>query len=480
MHRLCTRAFVLALALAALAGAARGDEKARPADVFALEETIQEAIKRAEPSIACILVSRSADAKNQALDDPDVIPESYGRGVVLDEKGVILTNYRVVREATLVYIRLPGDKAGWADAYAGDPRSDLAVLRLREPKALPLKAIKLGDGGAVRKGQIVISLANPFAAGFRDGSPSASWGILSNIRRRAPGDPKEHVREKTLHRFGTLLQTDARLNLGCSGGALLDLKGELIGLTTPLAAITGGEAPGGFAVPMDAGMRRIIDVLKRGEEVEYGFLGVSFPESRDLIRQAVRQGHGLPVGMVVPGSPAAERRLRGDPRGMVCDYILSVNGARIQEPDDLFLALGTMLAGSTVKLEVAHGPGERPEVLAVTLAKFYVPEKGVVSKRPDAVAGLRVDYTSILYLRPGGEQIYRRGIPKGVMIREVVSGSAADTARLQPDKVITHVNGREVNDPGEFYREMQKAQGPVELTIQTSDGREDRVKIDLK
>src|SRR6202011_3306869 len=113
-----------------------------------------------------------------------------------------------------------------------------------------------------------------------------SWGIVSNLRHRAPATPllNEIDRAKiTLHQYGALLQTDARLSVGCSGGALINLQGELVGLTTTLAALTGGDTTGGFAVPMDAGIRRIVRVLEKGEEVEYGFLGVRFDPQRGAL-----------------------------------------------------------------------------------------------------------------------------------------------------------------------------------------------------
>src|SRR5437868_10417166 len=109
------------------------------------------------------------------------MPRSIGSGVVIDTDGLVLTNYHVVQEATKIFVRLPGGKGSYADIHAADPRSDLAVLRLQSPVGR-LRAIKLGDGGKAKRGQLVLSLANPFAAGFRDGSPSASWGIVSNIR----------------------------------------------------------------------------------------------------------------------------------------------------------------------------------------------------------------------------------------------------------------------------------------------------------
>src|SRR5581483_7311905 len=267
-------------------------------------------------------------------------------------------------DAAKVYVRLPGGRGSYADVHAADPRSDLAVLRLLHPTGLPLKPLRIGDGGAVRKGKLVLSVANPFNAGFRDGSPSASWGIISNVRRRqvpAQITREDQLSKMPLYHFGTLLQTDARLNLGVSGGALIDLKGELIGLTTALAAISGGETAGGFAVPLDADLRRVVETLRDGREVEYGFLGVG-PLSDAPANGAVRV-------QVTPGSPAAQAGL---PQGAV---ITSVNGRRVRDVDDLFVAVGLGLAGNRVKVEVIPPEGGPAQVDNVTIGKFYVAGK---------------------------------------------------------------------------------------------------------
>jgi serine protease Do len=361
-------------------------------------------------------------------------------------------------------VRLPDHQGSYADVYAADPRSDLAILRLINSR-ISLKAIKLGDGGAARRCQFVLSIANPFAAGFRDGRPSASWGIISNVRRRAPGGGKEEERTRTLHHYGTLLQTDARLNLGCSGGALIDLKGELIGLTSAAAAIAGGETPGGFAVPLDAGMRRILDVLKRGEEVEYGFLGVG------LDQKAVRT-EGVVLEEVTPGSPADLAGLK--PR----HTILSVNGTPVHESDDLFLALGTALAGRPVRLEVRKPGGPLRETIEVTLARFYMPGRKIATElgsRP-FFRGLRVDWTSILVQLP---RATLQRIPAGVAVGEVHANTPAAAVLLKPGEVVTHVNGRAVNSPAAFYREVQGRTGPVELTLAPGDPNQAPPKVTL-
>lgn len=487
----CRRVFIIwaALTLVATGAGFDKDEAGDLKQALALQKVMQKAIRDAEPAIACILVSRSDEYQRrlghrpnpdqpgklgdfrfenrlgpsedgwkkvrQRLDlaDPGIVPESFGSGVVIDEQGLVLTNYHVVREATKVYVRLPNDsgtrgKGSYADILAADSRADLAVLRLLQPP-LGLKTIALGDAAKCRRGQFVLSIANPFAAGFRDGQPSASWGILSNIRRRAPGNPHEQERVKPLQAYGMLLQTDARLNLGCSGGALINLQGEMIGLTTALAAIHGGETPGGFAVPIDAGMRRIIDVLKRGEEVDYGFLGVIFPEGPP------RNGLGIELGNVVYGSPA---QLQG--RLQSRDRILEVNDKPLRDHDDLFLALGTELAGSRIKLLVQRARGERDSV-HVTLVKFLVPGKRIASslgKRP-YFRGLRVDYASLAV------QPFPYRIPPGVMVSDVRSDSPAAAVNLKAGEIITHVQGQPVNTPAEFYQEVGRRNGPIELTL---------------
>lgn len=490
MHRVW---FVLIGLLFLSGGLVRAQEDASLQQALALQKVMQKVIREAEPSIACILVSRSegykrvgqgppapeqgrlgafngaflGQSEEEALlrkklnmAEPGYVPESFGSGVVVDPSGLILTHYHVVRDAAKIFVRLPGAQASYADIHAADPRSDLAVLRMLSNN-LNLPVIKLGDGDKLERGQFILSIANPYAAGFRDGRPSASWGIISNLRRRAPsGHTREDERAKTLHQYGTLIQTDARLTLGCSGGALLNLQGEMVGLTTSVAALHGGETPGGYAVPMDAGMKRIVKVLKRGEEVDYGFLGITLNDDKAY------NGPGVSLSSVCLGSPAEfQARLRPQ------DVILKVDGAVINDNDDLFLALGKHLAGEKVKLEVRRY-GQKVMPVEVTLVKHNLPGKPIASSlgsRP-RVRGLRVDYTSLM-----ASQIIGRGgrwgrIPQGVLITDVEPSSPAAAAQLRAQTdIITHVNGQAVTDPASFYREFAKHRGPIELTLYASN-----------
>ncbi|HZZ79305.1 MAG TPA: trypsin-like peptidase domain-containing protein, partial [Gemmataceae bacterium] len=435
-------------------------------------------------SIACILVSRSemhkksgipgklggfnpidyrdavvgmskkdADQLLKKLDlaDPSHIPPAYGSGVVIDANGLILTNYHVVQDATKIYVRLPGGKGAYADIHAADSRCDLAVLKLIGQNVLPLRPITFGDADKAEQGQFVLTLSNPFATGFRDGKPSASWGIISNIRRRAPQNLKEEERIKPFHMYGVLLQTDTRLNLGCSGGALFNLSGEMIGLITSMAAIHGVDTPGGFALPINQPMRKIIDVLKRGEEVDYGFLGVSFDP-----RAGSDGTVGVPLTDAYKGSPA-----RTEAKLMSGDVLLEVNGQPIRDIEDIYVNIGMHLAGAKVSLRIKRDFRER--VVDVTLAKLLVPGKHIASSMGNRpyVRGLRVDYTSLV-----AQQTPRWPyIPEGVLISDVQPNSGADKSGLKSGDIITKVNQNPVGTPAAFYRAVGAGLGPIELTV---------------
>ncbi len=492
-------------------------------DRLALEDAVKEAVKSAEPSVACILVTRDrkaytesgqgpsdepgrlgsfqprhsreheADDRKLDLANPDYVPECYGSGVVVSaQKRLVLTCYHVVRDAAKIYVRVAqagkgsdvADKGSYANIYAADPRSDLAVLQLIDEQ-VALKEIHFGDANNLKKGQFVVAVSYPFAASFRDGSPTASFGIISNLRRPVVAGLKEIERSKfTLAQFGKVIQIeamlwernvedkrDAHLNIGCSGGAVVNLKGEMIGITNALAALTGAETPGGFAMPMDNNLRAIVEVLKRGEEVEYGFLGVS-------MHRDDRRAEAYQIEFVIDNSPAQRAHLHAG------DSIISINGERIHDSNELFFNINIATAGSDAKIEIVDASGNK-DVRAVTLAKAYVGGGSVIaSQHPDArkYGGLSVDYSSVLVQSLSERKTaYQGGIPPGVVIREVLSSSPAAQALLQPDKLITKVNGEPVNHPKEFYAAMDKAKKtgkPVELEVSNLSGKPYTVKLD--
>src|SRR5262249_27485573 len=154
---------------------------------------------------------------------------------------------------------------------------------------------------------------------------------------------------------------------------------------------------------------------------------------------------GVRIIGVMPGSPAAKAGVT------INNYLVKVDGTPIRTKDDLFLTIGTALAGSTIQLELAQTPDGPTHKCQVTLAKDYVPGAFIASERPPAVGGVRVDYASTLIRAGDGSQ----RIPDGVVVREVLPGSPAEKANLQMDRVITKVNGRSVFAPADYYEAVR-------------------------
>ena len=481
-------AALLAVTLAAVPAPAQDD----PAAVRSVERQIRRVIDAAEPGVVAVIVSQNPrhgggdkpgvkldgfggdpakpgfDARLDLADPRAAADYPTGSGVVLDRAGLILTNYHLIEGARKIYVRAASGQGSYADIHAADARSDLAVLRLITPPP-GLKPIRLADARlttgpageppTVARGTLVVTLGHPHAAGAGDGVPSASWGTLSAVRRRGPaaGGPRDESRGNTkpLHQYNQLLQTDARITLGCSGAALLNLDGELVGLATPAAAFTGADTAGGYAIPMDPNTRRIVAVLQAGREVEYGFVGVSFvaPDNRRL-------DGGLVIDNVMPNGPAAAAGLLGKQAGFA-DAIVAVDGNPVRQIDDLYLYVGAALAGNTVTLEVVRDG--RTRRVPVTLAKAGHRLESLATVRPPAVHGLRVDWATTL-LEAGGQSI-----PAGVAVRDCDPGSPAARAFDLPADglkrpVVTHVNGRPVLTPADFLR-AARAADPVRLTV---------------
>jgi serine protease Do len=472
----CTTITVALVAVSA--GVALPQEISGPAAAAAIEQALVDVIAGAEKSVVAIArVRKQRPGETFALEvqpdpfdrtlapatapdptDPDFIPNEYGTGVVVDRRGLILTAYHVLGEDSEYYVRMHDRKVYRAWIKGADPRSDLAVLAI---DAVDLAPITFGDASSLKKGRIVIALGNPYAIA-RDGQPSAAWGIVANLARKAPPTPDESdwSGKRTLHHFGTLIQTDAKLNLGTSGGPLLNLQGEMVGLCVSLAAVAGYETAAGYAIPVDQTFRRVVDTLKSGREVEYGFLGIQPANLRP--REILAGMRGIRVDRVVPGTPAAR------PGGLkIDDIITAVDGHPIHEADSLVLEVGKLPVESVAHLSIIRGG--RPRALDVILAKYPVSGRKIITTPSPAWRGMRIDYPTAVSDSDPQVRARMTFFDDGVIVTDVREGTAAWDAGLRPGMRITHVGRTPVRTPKQFWAAVAGQDGPVQLRLAGED-----------
>jgi serine protease Do len=410
----------------------------------------------------------------------EAAPLPSGAGVVIDPSGIVLTQFSVVGLDDHHVVTTPDGVRYLADLRAADGRSGLAVLAIRkrldeqpgdkeeaagrekDGETIDLPALPIGKAEDLRKGRLVVSIGNPFAI-ESDGQPTASWGSITNTAARVPQNEPlggematDGQFRTTLHHFGSLIQTDARLGWNASGGALVNLAGELVGITTTASTIAGHEQPAGYAIPLNAAMRRAVEALRKGIAPEYGLLGVSF--NRVASRNPKTGRTGIGVGESYRGAPAQVAGLEPG------DLLLEVNGEAIKTPDALQLAVGSMPPGAAA--EVVYERQGQLHNTSVVLGKAYL-EGGdqIVSAKLPSWRGLRVDYPTAI-----PADVLRQKAAEGaidvegcVVVSEVEEGSVSWESGVRPYAFISHVGGKRVRSPEEFFDAVRDAADNVNL-----------------
>lgn len=251
----------------------------------------------------------------------DVVVEqpSFGSGVIVGERGHILTNHHVVSGADEIKVRLSDGREIWASMVGEDPLTDLAIIQIKEQG---LRSAPLGDSSAVEVGEWVLALGSPL--GYMN---TVTEGIVSALQRH--GDYTDYGT------YRSFLQTSAPINPGNSGGPLVNLRGEVIGINTAIASYTGQSAGIGFATPANLAKEVMEEILARGGRVERGWLGVQVEPARE----------GAAVRRVFERSPAARAFQPGD-------VILELDGERIADPDALIRAIFKAKPGTKVPIRI--------------------------------------------------------------------------------------------------------------------------------
>ncbi|MFL6231016.1 MAG: DegQ family serine endoprotease [Pyrinomonadaceae bacterium] len=363
--------------------------------------------------------------------------EGTGSGVIVSSDGYILTNHHVVDGAQQIKVELNDRRVLDAKVIGSDQPSDLAVIKI---DATNLPVLPLGNSDAVRVGDVVLAIGNPLNIG-----QTVTSGIVSaKGRTTGLGDGS----------FADFIQTDAAINRGNSGGALVDTAGELVGINSQILSPTGGSIGIGFAIPSNMA-KGVMDQLLKTGKVRRGQLGVIVqPVTSDIAQSLdLKEIRGVIVSAVQPGSAAESAGLKQG------DVITGLNGAPVNDNNELRNRIASTQPGMDVSLDVLRDG--RQQQLKARLGEYHAPKAEGESADADdkgaggassgklgiAVEPLTPDVARQLQLKPGEQ---------GVVIAEIdPAGPAADAGLSQGD-VIEQVNRQPVKTQADIVAALQR------------------------
>jgi Do/DeqQ family serine protease len=361
-----------------------------------------------------------------------------GSGFLISDTGWVLTNNHVVNGASRIEVTLTSREVMTAKLVGTDPAIDVALLKVDASRKLP--ALALGDSERIRVGDPVMAIGNPLRF-----AGTVTVGVLSAKGRRGISD------DPTAASLQDLLQTDAAINFGNSGGPLLNSRAEVIGINTAMIQPAQNI---GFAVAINS-VRQILPQLEKSGKVERGMLGVRIgPVDQDIEKAfKLTSLDGAFVESVDAGKPADRAGVKPG------DTIVEVDGIAVKEPRDLINRVSTLPPGTGVRLGLIRD-GRRMNVTA-TLARLQAEGTGEEESSPAGPSarkgrGERLGISLTELTSEIRQEIGARGDVRGVVVADVHDGSPAEEQGLAQGDVITEINGVRVSTIAQFRTELDK------------------------
>lgn len=360
--------------------------------------------------------------------------EGQGSGFIFDERGYILTNHHVVRDADRVTVTMTSGREYDATVIGTDPNTDIAVIKI-EPGRDALPVARLGDSDRLQVGDWVLALGNPLGLDF-----TVTAGIVS-AKGRSLGIISREQGQMALEAF---IQTDAAINPGNSGGPLVDLEGNVVGVNTAIASRTGYYAGYGFAIPIALAKRVASDLIEYGA-VRRPRLGVSVADvtEADAEVYGLDKIAGAEVAAVQEGTPAAKAGIR------LGDVIVELDGESIATASDLTMRLARRQPGETVELTLIRDRKERK--LKVELGEFETGEPRRNVRQAAAEIGDILGFQAAP-VTPAQAREFGISEASGLVITRVQPASPAANAGLQPGLLLRRLNGKEITNSRDLER----------------------------
>ncbi len=351
---------------------------------------------------------------------------ALGSGFIIDEDGLIFTNNHVVEKADEIKIKTYSGKEYDAKVVGRDPKTDIALIKITADGKLP-KAAKLGDSNAIRVGDWVMAVGNPFGLGN-----TVTAGIIS-AKGRIIGAGQ----------YDDFLQTDAAINPGNSGGPLFNMNGEVVGLNTAIVAQGQGI---GFATPINMA-KDILAQLKTGKVVR-GWLGVMIQDITPELAESfgITETKGVIIADIVPDSPADKAGLK---RG---DIVKSLNGKTIDNANMLSRSVAALGPESTATIQLIHEGKTKDVKVTIGTMPEETPDQKRGTAKTESAFGI-----SVQNITPELAQKFSLDENEtGVVITELKPGTAAAEARLRPGDVVKEANRQKVQNARDWKQITQK------------------------
>ena len=400
-------------------------------------------LEKATPAVVSIAVSGSKKVQQQQIPDalryffgqrggrqqPQEQPfQGLGSGVIIDaDDGYIVTNYHVIDEADKIKITLKDGREFEATKVGGDKKSDIALLKI---SAQNLIEMPLADSDKLRVGDFTVAIGNPFGL-----TQTVTSGIISALGRAG----------LNIEGYEDFIQTDAAINSGNSGGALINLKGELIGINTAIYAPGGGNVGIAFSIPANM-MKSLVNQILDFGEVRRGLLGIvgSAVNAELAESMGLSVAQGAFIQKVVEDSAAAEADLKAG------DVIVSLNGVKLKTFNELASKVATIGAGKKISLGIIRDN----ELLSVdvTLKADIASNLNAEALMPELSGALLSD------LEPGDDR-------QGVIVNQVEERSPAARSGLETNDIIYGVNRKPVKDIKSLRALLKNARGVIALRV---------------
>jgi Do/DeqQ family serine protease len=432
---------------------ANAQDRRLPASPSELRLSYAPIVQRVQPAVVNVYAAKMIQDRNPLLDDPifrrffgvpgqqpEQMQRSLGSGVMVDPAGLVVTNVHVIEGADEVKVSLSDKREFEAEIVLKDPRSDLAVLRLKGAHER-FPTLDFANSDELMVGDVVLAIGNPFGVG-----QTVTHGIISALARTQVG----------ITDYQFFIQTDAPINPGNSGGALVDMTGKLAGINTAIFSRSGGSQGIGFAIPSNMVRVVVASAKSGGKAVKRPWLGAKLQAVTPDIAESLglRLPTGALVASVVPSSPAARAGLKPS------DLVVTIDGQAVEDPNAFDYRFATRPLGGTSEIDVLRAG----KTVKLTVPLETAPDTGrneIVLTGRSPLQGARVANISPAL----ADELHLDADSDGVVVTDLADGGTAASVGFQKGDIIASVNNQKITRTSDLEKATRESARIWRITL---------------